>query len=218
MPILAEATDSLGVALTALDVAIIAALLGAVLATGALVAKRSGRDASQFFLSGRGMPWWLLGTSMVATTFAADTPNLVTDLVRTGGVAGNWVWWAFLLTGMLTVFNYAGLWRRSGLMTDLGLYELRYSGRPAAFLRAFRALYLGVLFNVIVMSVVMLAAIKMGQVLLGVGPIESIAAASIVTIVFSAVGGFRAVVLTDAMLFVLAMTGAIAAAYFAVGR
>ncbi|MEN1680917.1 MAG: sodium:solute symporter family protein [Planctomycetota bacterium] len=204
--------------LTGLDLAIIGACLLSVLAIGALVSRRSGKDATQFFLSGRGMPWWLLGVSMVATTFAADTPNLVTDLVRTGGVANNWVWWAFLLTGMLTVFNYAGLWRRSGLATDLGFYELRYSGRSAAFLRGFRALYLGVLFNVVVMSVVMLAAIKMGQVLLGAGPIESIVAASAVTIVFSTLGGFRAVVLTDALLFVLAMTGSIAAACFAVGR
>lgn len=215
---LADTTAAIGPVLTALDIAIIAVSLGVVLLIGAIVAKQSGRDASQYFLSGRGMPWWLLGASMVATTFAADTPNLVTDLVRTGGVSGNWVWWAFLLTGMLTVFNYAGLWRRSGLMTDLGFYEIRYSGRPAAFLRAFRALYLGVLFNVMVMAVVMLAAIKMGQVLLGVGPLESLVAASLVTIVFSVFGGFRAVVLTDALLFVLAMTGAIAAAYFAVNR
>lgn len=218
MPVLAEAATSVAPILTGLDFAIILATLLTVLAVGAFVSRRSGKDASQFFLSGRGMPWWLLGTSMVATTFAADTPNLVTDLVRTGGVAANWVWWAFLLTGMLTVFNYAGLWRRSGLVTDLGFYELRYSGRSAAFLRGFRALYLGVLFNVIVMSVVMLAAIKMGQVLLGVGPIESIVAASLVTILFSTLGGFRAVVLTDALLFGLAMTGSIAAAYFAVNR
>lgn len=218
MLLLAETATSLAPVLTGLDWAIILATLLTVLAVGALVARGSSKDASQFFLSGRGMPWWLLGTSMVATTFAADTPNLVTDLVRTGGVANNWVWWAFLLTGMLTVFNFAGLWRRSGLATDLGFYELRYSGRSAAFLRGFRALYLGVLFNVIVMSVVMLAAIKMGQVLLGVGPIESIVAASLVTIVFSTLGGFRAVVLTDALLFGLAMTGSIAAAYFAVNR
>ncbi|QDV74711.1 sodium:solute symporter family protein [Botrimarina mediterranea] len=218
MPILAETAASIVPALTTLDVAIIAASLLGVLAVGALTGRQSGKDASQFFLSGRGMPWWLLGMSMVATTFAADTPNLVTDLVRTGGVAGNWVWWAFLLTGMLTVFNYAGLWRRSGLMTDLGFYEMRYSGRPAAFLRGFRALYLGVVFNVMVMSVVMLAAIKIGQVLLGVGPLVSIVSASVITVVFSAVGGFRAVVLTDAVLFVLAMTGSIAAACYAVNR
>lgn len=218
MLLLLESATASVTAVSGLDLAIVGVCLVGVLAVGAIVSRRSGKDPTQFFLSGRGMPWWLLGTSMVATTFAADTPNLVTDLVRTGGVASNWVWWAFLLTGMLTVFNYAGLWRRSGLSTDLGFYELRYSGRAAAFLRGFRALYLGVLFNVVVMSVVMLAAIKMGQVLLGVGPLESIVAASLVTIVFSTLGGFRAVVLTDALLFVLAMTGAIAAAYFAVSR
>lgn len=218
MPILAETAASIVPVLTTLDVSIIVAALLGVLAVGALTGRQSGKDASQFFLSGRGMPWWLLGLSMVATTFAADTPNLVTDLVRTGGVAGNWVWWAFLLTGMLTVFCYAGLWRRSGLMTDLGFYEMRYSGRSAAFLRGFRALYLGVVFNVMVMSVVMLAAIKIGHILLGVGPLVSIVAASAVTVVFSAFGGFRAVVLTDAVLFVLAMTGSIAAACFAVNR
>jgi SSS family solute:Na+ symporter len=218
MPILAEMAHSIVPVLTTLDVSIIVAALLGVLAVGALTGRQSGKDASQFFLSGRGMPWWLLGMSMVATTFAADTPNLVTDLVRTGGVAGNWVWWAFLLTGMLTVFCYAGLWRRSGLMTDLGFYEMRYSGGSAAFLRGFRALYLGVVFNVMVMSVVMLAAIKIGHILLGVGPLVSIVAASAVTVVFSAFGGFRAVVLTDAVLFVLAMTGSIAAACFAVNR
>lgn len=218
MESLAAVAPSSGPVITPLDGLIICGTLLLVLAVGALVAKRSGKDSSEFFLSGRGMPWWLLGASMVATTFAADTPNLVTDLVRTRGVSGNWVWWAMLLTGMLTVFNFAGLWRRSELFTDLGFYELRYSGRPAAFLRGFRALYLGVLFNIVVMAIVMLAAIKMGQVLLGVGPLVSIVAASLITIVFSTLGGFRAVVLTDGLLFVLAMVGSVAAAYFAVNR
>ncbi len=201
-----------------LDWAIVIVSLASVLLIGIAVAKTSGKDPSQFFLSGRGMPWWLLGTSMVATTFAADTPNLVTDLVRTKGVAGNWVWWGFLLTGMLTVFNYARLWRKSELDTDLGFYEIRYSGKPAALLRGFRALYLGVMFNIVVMSIVMLAAIKMGQVLLGIGPMTSIFTASIVTILFSTAGGFRGVVLTDGLLFVFSMVGSIAAAYFAVNR
>ncbi|MEO1495848.1 MAG: sodium:solute symporter family protein [Planctomycetota bacterium] len=218
MTLNAVVAASPGPTLAIVDWLIVAGTLLGVLTIGALVAKRSGKDSSEFFLSGRGMPWWLLGASMVATTFAADTPNLVTDLVRSHGVAGNWVWWAMLLTGMLTVFNYAGLWRRSGLFTDLGFYELRYSGKPAAFLRGFRALYLGVLFNVVVMAIVMLAAIKMGQVLLGVGPLVSIVSASLITIVFSTLGGFRAVVLTDGLLFILAMVGALAAAYFAVNR
>src|SRR5210317_2158645 len=118
------------------------------LGIGIYVSKSSGKSANQYFLSGRSMPWWLLGFSMVATTFSTDTPNLVTDIVRTGGVSGNWVWWAFMITGMCTVFFYAKLWRRSGALTDMGFYELRYSGRPAAFLRGFRSIYLGFFFNV----------------------------------------------------------------------
>ena len=124
---------------TNLDWTIIAAFLVSVIVIGAWAAKRASKSAEDFFLSGRSMPWWLLGVSMVACTFSCDTPNLVTDIVRTNGVAGNWVWWAYLLTGMMTVFIYAKLWRRSELNTDLGFYELRYSGRPAAFLRGFRA-------------------------------------------------------------------------------
>src|SRR3970040_1929014 len=126
--------------------------------------KRAGQSTSEFFASGRAVPWWLAGLSMVATTFSSDTPNLVTDIVRRNGVAGNWVWWAYLLTGMLTVFVYAKLWRGSGIMTDLKFYELRYSGRAASFLRGFRALYLGVFFNVMIMASVSLAAIKIGGV------------------------------------------------------
>ena len=134
---------------TNLDWTIIAAFLASVIVIGAWAAKRASKSAEDFFLSGRSMPWWLLGVSMVACTFSCDTPNLVTDIVRTNGVAGNWVWWAYLLTGMMTVFIYAKLWRRSELNTDLGFYELRYSGRPAAFLRGFRAVYLGFFFNII---------------------------------------------------------------------
>ncbi|MDX1685807.1 MAG: Na+:solute symporter, partial [Saprospiraceae bacterium] len=134
--------------ITNLDWVIIIATLLVSLFIGLAVSRRSGSSASEYFLSGRSMPWWLLGISMVATTFSADTPNLVTDIVRKNGVAGNWVWWAFLLTGMLTVFIYARLWRRAGVFTDLEFYELRYSGRPASFLRGFRAIYLGVVFNV----------------------------------------------------------------------
>ncbi|MEO1627177.1 MAG: Na+:solute symporter, partial [Bacteroidota bacterium] len=145
-----------------LDWSLIAAFFVITLAIGFLSARQSGKSASEFFLSGRNMPWWLLGVSMVATTFSADTPNLVTDIVRKKGVAGNWAWWAFLLTGMLTVFVYARLWRRSGVLTDLEFYELRYSGKAAAFLRGFRAIYLGVFFNVVIMATVSLAAIKIG--------------------------------------------------------
>src|SRR5210317_154073 len=154
--------------LTGIDWAVIALYGIVVLVVGVLCARRAGRGTDEFFLGGRSMPWWLLGTSMVATTFSTDTPNLVTDMVRTGGVSQNWLWWAFAITGMCTVFFYAKLWRRSGILTDIGFYELRYSGRPAAFLRGFRAVYLGVFFNTMIMATVTLAAIKIGGVLLGV--------------------------------------------------
>lgn len=183
---------------------------------GIYSSRSAGKSANDFFLSGRNMPWWLLGVSMVATTFSADTPNLVTDIVRKDGVAGNWVWWAFLLTGMLTVFVYAKLWRRSGVVTDLEFYELRYSGKPAAFLRGFRSLYLGVLFNVVVMSTVCLAAIKIGDVLLGFSPIKTILVASIITVIYSSLGGLKGIILTDFFQFILAMIGTIWAAYIIV--
>ncbi len=202
--------------LSMLDLAIVGGYLLVTLGIGLAAARRAGRDESEFFLSGRSMPWWLLGLSMVATTFSTDTPNLVTDIVRTHGVAGNWVWWAFLLTGMLTVFVYARLWRRSGVLTDLEFYEIRYSGRPAAFLRGFRAVYLGLFFNVMIMAAVTLAAIKIGGVLFGWSPLATVFVASVVTVAFSAAGGFRGVVLTDALLFVVAMTGSVAAAVVAV--
>lgn len=185
---------------------------------GLLVARRAGRNTAEFFLSGRTMPWWLLGMSMVATTFSTDTPNLVTNIVRRNGVAGNWAWWAFLLTGMLTVFVYARLWRRSGVTTDVEFYELRYSGKPAAFLRGFRALYLGVFFNVCIMGTVSLAAIKIGGVMFGFSPLKTILAASLVTVIFSALGGLRAVLLTDFLLFIIAMLGAVIAAVIALGQ
>jgi Na+/proline symporter len=162
------------------------------------------------------MSWWLLGVSMVATTFSADTPNLVTDLVRTNGVAGNWSWWAFLLTGMLTVFVYARLWRRSGVLTDLEFYELRYSGKPAAFLRGFRAIYLGVFFNVMIMATVSLAAIKIGGVMLDLEPVETLLITSIITVIYTSIGGLKGVVLTDFFQFVLAMAGMVVAAIYIV--
>ena len=179
---------------------------------GIMVARKSGKSSSEFFLSGRNMPWWLLGVSMVATTFSADTPNLVTDLVRKDGVAGNWVWWAFLVTGMLTVFVYAKLWRRSGVLTDLEFYELRYSGKEAAFLRGFRAIYLGVVFNILIMATVCLAAIKIAGTLLGISPVQTLLIASIVTVAYSAIGGLRGIILTDFFQFAIAMIGTIWAA------
>ncbi len=201
--------------LTALDWIVVALYGLTVVAIGLRFARRAGSGTDEFFLSGRKLPWWLLGTSMVATTFSTDTPNLVADLVRTGGVAQNWVWWAFLITGMCTVFFYARLWRRSGALTDIEFYELRYSGAPAAFLRGFRALYLGVFYNVMIIATVTLAATKIGGVLLGLDPLTTVLIAGTVTMIYSATSGLWGVVATDLMLFVIAMIGSIAAAVFA---
>ena len=186
------------------------------LVVGISVARKAGRSAVEFFAAGRSMPWWLLGVSMVATTFSADTPNLVTDLVRQHGVAGNWLWWAFLLTGMITVFIYARLWRRSGVLTDIEFYELRYSGRAAAFLRGFRALYLGVFFNVMIMATVLLAAIKIGGVMLGLTPVQTVLATSLVVVVYTMLGGLSGVLITDFIQFAVAMIGSVLAAVFVV--
>ncbi len=202
--------------LSTLDWSIIAGFLVISLLIGVVVSRQSGKSSADFFLSGRNMPWWLLGLSMVATTFSTDTPNLVTDIVRTNGVSGNWVWWAFLITGLLTVFVYAKLWRKSNVKTDLEFYELRYGGKPAKFLRKFRALYLGVIFNVITMSAVTLAAIKIGGIMLGLEPWQTVISAGLITVIFSAVGGFKGVVYTDFILFFVAMGGAIWAAVYLV--
>ncbi|MGD1945510.1 MAG: sodium:solute symporter family protein [Croceivirga sp.] len=199
-----------------LDYIIIFGFFAIVLGIGIYVSKKSGQSSSEYFLSGRTMPWWLLGLSMVATTFSTDTPNLVTDLVRSNGVSANWGWWCFLLTGMLTVFVYAKLWRKSNVKTDLEFYELRYGGKPASFLRKFRAVYLGVLFNVITMSAVTLAAIKIGGVMLGLEPWVTVVAAGLITVIFSAMGGFKGVVYSDFLLFFVAMAGAIGAAFYLV--
>jgi Na+/proline symporter len=201
--------------LTFVDWAVVLLYGGIAVAVGVAFARRAGKGTQEFFLSGRRLPWWLLGTSMVATTFSTDTPNLVTDLVRNGGVSQNWVWWAFLITGMCTVFFYAKLWRRSGALTDIAFYELRYSGKPAAFLRGFRALYLGVFFNVMIMATVTLAAIKISGVLLGVDKYTTVLIAGTVTVLYSATSGLWGVVITDLLLFVIAMVGSLAAAYFA---
>lgn len=202
--------------LNTIDWTIIVGFMTVTLAVGVAVAKRAGRSSADFFLGGRGMPWWLLGMSMVATTFSAGTPNLVTDIVRQNGVAGNWVWWAFLPTGMMTVFIYAKLWRRTGVMTDIEFYELRYSGRTAAFLRGFRALYLGVLFNILVLASANLAAIKICGAMIGTHPVVTVVIAGIVTVTFSALGGLTGVLITDFLLFLISMGGAIAAAVYLV--
>lgn len=196
-----------------IDWLIISAFFVISLSIGVIVSKKSGKDITEFFLSGRKMPWWLLGISMVATTFSADTPNLVTDIVRTNGVAGNWVWWAFLLTGMLTVFIYAKLWRRSKVLTDLEFYELRYSGKGAAFLRGFRAFYLGAVFNVLIMASVCLAGIKIGGALLGLSPVETLLISCGITVIYSSIGGLRGIIITDFFQFILAMLATFWAAY-----
>ncbi len=202
--------------LSTLDYSFIIVFFSIVLGIGIYVSKKSGKSSTEFFLSGRTMPWWLLGLSMVATTFSTDTPNLVTDIVRTNGVSGNWVWWCYLLTGLLTVFVYAKLWRKSNVKTDLEFYEMRYGGAPASFLRKFRAVYLGVLFNVITMAAVTLAAIKIGGIMLGLEPWQTVIGAGLITVIFSALGGFKGVVYTDFLLFFVAMAGAIGAAYYLV--
>lgn len=184
------------------------------LGIGILTSKKAGKSKDEFFLSGRSMPWWLLGVSMVATTFAADTPGLVAQLVRENGVMGNWEWWAMLLTGALTVVFYARLWRRIGVTTDLEFYELRYSGKSAAFLRGFRALYLGVVFNVITMAAVCLAASKISAVLLGFSQIETLLITSIVVVIYSMLGGLRGVLITDFIQFIIAMVGSVWATYY----
>lgn len=199
--------------LSTLDWTFIFAFFAISLGIGLYAAQRAGKNSSEFFLSGRNMPWWLLGISMVATTFSADTPNLVTDIVRKNGVSGNWAWWAFLVTGMLTVFVYARLWRRSKVLTDLEFYELRYGGKAAAFLRGFRALYLGIIFNVVIMATVCLAGIKIGATLLNLDAYTTLFLASIVTVAYSAFGGLRGIIYTDFFQFGLAMIGTIWAAY-----
>src|SRR5918996_298946 len=202
--------------LSALDW-VIAALAVAICFVPALFfGKRSSKNTSEFFASGRSVPWWLAGLSMVATTFSSDTPNLVTDIVRRQGVAGNWVWWAFVLTGVSTVFFYARLWRRSGVLTDLEFYELRYSGGAASALRGFRAVYLGLLFNCMIMATVNLAACKIAAILFGLDRWETLLAVGVLNVVFAAHAGLWGVLVIDLIQFFVMMTAVIATAYFAV--
>ncbi len=179
------------------------------------VRRRAASSTAEFFTSGRAAPWWLIGVSMVATTFSTDTPNLVTNLVREGGVAANWAWWAFLLTGMATVFFYARLWRRSGVLTDLEFYELRYSGAPARAVRGFRAVYLGLMFNVVILASVNLAAIKIANVLFGWPSGVTLAVGAVVAVAVASVAGLWGVLVTDFLQFGIAMTGSVVAAVFA---
>jgi SSS family transporter len=195
--------------ISTLDWSIIIAFFVVSLGIGFWASRKSGKSVNSFFLSGRNMPWWLLGVSMVATTFAADTPGLVAGIVREDGVFGNWIWWCFLLTGMLTVFFYTKLWRKSNITTDLEFYELRYSGKSAAFLRGFRAIYLGFVFNIVIMAGVCLAGIKIAHVFFGFSSWQTILIASGITVVYSMLGGLKGVILTDFIQFIIAMVGSI---------
>jgi SSS family solute:Na+ symporter len=203
--------------LTALDWLIAAASVGLCFLPALYVARRGSSDTTEFFASGRAVPWWLAGLSMVATTFSSDTPNLVTDIVRTNGVAGNWVWWAFVLTGMATVFFYARLWRRSAVLTDLEFYELRYSGQAARVVRGFRAVYLGLVFNAIIMATVNLAACKIAAVLFGLEQWQTLLLVGLVNVVFAAYAGLWGVLVIDMVQFAVKMTAVVAAAWFALG-
>lgn len=185
------------------------------------LAKRSGSSTTEFFASGRSVPWWLAGLSMVATTFSSDTPNWVTEQVRRYGVAGNWQWWAFVLTGIATVFFFARLWRRSGVLTDLEFYELRYSGKEASLVRGFRAVYLGLFFNCFIMGMVTLAACKIANILFGLSPWQTIVLTGVLNVVFAAHSGLWGVLVIDMIQFFIKMTAVFAAAWFSlveVGR
>jgi SSS family solute:Na+ symporter len=201
--------------LAPLDWVIAAVCLVICFAPALLFGKRAGKSTAEFFASGRSVPWWLAGLSMVATTFSSDTPNLVTDIVRRNGVAGNWVWWAFVLTGVATVFFYARLWRRSGVMTDLEFYEIRYSGQAASLVRGFRAVYLGLFFNCMIMATVNLAACKIAGVLFGLERWQTLAFVGVLNVVFAAHSGLWGVLVIDMVQFFIKMTAVIAAAYFA---
>ena len=204
--------------LASIDWVVIAICLSAAFAPAIFFARRASTGTDEFFASGRAAPWWLIGTSMVATTFSTDTPNLVTDFVRTNGVSQNWEWWAFLLTGMMTVFFYARMWRRSGVLTDLEFYELRYSGRSAAFVRGFRAVYLGLFFNCAIMASVTLAAVKIANVMLGWSRLQTVIICGLICIVFSAMAGLWGVLASDLIQFAIAMVGVFAAAYVALSQ
>ena len=178
-------------------------------------AKRAGQNTSEFFASGRAVPWWLAGISMVATTFSSDTPNLVTDIVRRTGVAGNWVWWAFALMGVATVFFYARLWRRSGVLTDLEFYEQRYSGKAASFVRGFRALYLGLFFNCMIMATVNLAAVKIAGILFDLPRWQTLLGVGLLNVVFATHAGLWGVLIIDMIQFFIMMSAIVAAAFSA---
>ena len=200
-----------------LDFIVIAAFFLVLLMIPAIAAMRSrGKGANEYFKSAGSMPWWLIGISMVAATTSTNSANLFTEIIRRDGLSGNWAWWAFLLTGMLTVFIYSKLWVRSGATTDISFYELRYSGKPAAFLRGFRALYLGVIYNLVVMATVLLGAIKIGVVLFGVPAWVILAVTGVVSLVYSSLSGIRGTIYTDFFLFAVVMIGAFVVMHFSI--
>jgi SSS family solute:Na+ symporter len=201
--------------LTSLDWTIVLVSIAVSFVPAIVLARRAGSSTAEFFTSGRAAPWWLIGVSMVATTFSTDTPNLITNFVREKGVANNWQWWAFLLTGMATVFLYAKMWRRSGVLTDLEFYEIRYSGAAASVVRGFRSVYLGLFFNCVIMASVNLAAVKIANVLLGWPMWQTLVVCALLNVAFAATAGLWGVLVTDFIQFGIAMTGAFAAAYFA---
>ncbi len=200
--------------LNTMDWVIVAVSIAICFVPTLLMMRRAGRSSEEFFGSGRAAPWWLIGVSLVATTFSTDTPNLVTDLVRSHGVAGNWLWWAFLLTGMSTVFFFARLWRRSGVLTDLEFYELRYSGAPASWVRGFRAVYLGLIFNGFIMATVNLAAVKIANVMFGWDMVQTLVILAVLNVLFAATAGLWGVMVVDFIQFGIAMVGAFAAAIY----
>jgi Na+/proline symporter len=200
--------------ITWIDWVIVAASILICFVPALFLAKRSSGSTAEFFASGRSVPWWLAGLSMVATTFSSDTPNWVTEQVRKYGVAGNWQWWAFVLTGVATVFFFARLWRRSGVMTDLEFYEHRYSGTAASVVRGFRAIYLGLFFNCFVMGMVTLAACKIANILFGMPAWQTIVVCGILNVAFAAHSGLWGVLVIDMVQFFIKMTAVFAAAWF----
>ena len=206
-------------AFNGLDYLVIALFFAALAAIPALASlKAKSKDSAEYFKSARSMPWWLIGISMVAATTSTNSANLFTEIVRRDGLSGNWVWWAFLLTGLFTVFIYSKLWVKSGATTDISFYELRYSGRPAAFLRAFRALYLGVIFNLVVIAVVLLGAIKIGVIMFGVSAWTILAVTAVASLVYSCFSGIRGTIYTDFFLFAVVMVGAFAVMVYGVNH
>jgi len=204
--------------LTAIDWAIVVGYFALSTFIGFIFTKRGGESLEEYFLSGRQVPWWLAGAAMVATTFAADTPLVVTGLVATKGVAGNWLWWNMVMSGMLTVFFFARLWRRARVMTDVEFAEIRYSGKPAAFLRGFRALYLGIAVNLIIMGWVTRAMIKILTISLGISPYLAVGICFVITVAYAVAAGLWAVLWTDLIQFVIKMSAVIVLAIYAVNK